>query len=85
MKDTNIIPFGSNKGKRLEKLRKQISEIFVSLLLGIIYYVLITPIGFVRRLSGKNRLQLNRYKKNKDSVFVKRNHRFVAEDFFSVY
>jgi uncharacterized membrane protein len=41
-------------------------------LLTIVFFVVVTPIGVIRRLMGKDSLQLKRFKKDQDSVFLVR-------------
>ncbi len=55
------------------------------LLLGIVFYFLVTPVGLFRRLSGKDRLQLGQFKKDITSAFTKRNHTFISSDLKAAY
>ena len=50
------------------------------ILLAVIFFLLVTPVGVVRRWMGKDRLMLREFKKNNASVMIRRNHRFSAED-----
>lgn len=50
------------------------------IILSIIFVVLVLPVGFVRRLMGKDSLQLKKWKKDHDSVFKTREHEFTSED-----
>ena len=54
---------------------------FVSkIILTVLFFVLVLPIGLVRRLSGKDAMQITSWKKGKGSVFRVREHRFTAKD-----
>jgi len=50
------------------------------IVLTIIFLVVVTPIGLVRRLVGADTLKLKSFKKGHGSVMEKRNHTFAAND-----
>jgi len=50
------------------------------ILLAVIFFLVVTPVGLVRRWMGKDRLMLRQFKKANTSVMVRRNHRFTADD-----
>ena len=50
------------------------------ILLSIVFFVVVVPIGVLRRLAGKDSLKLRAFKAGKDSVMVERNHTFVGRD-----
>jgi len=41
-------------------------------ILSVIFFVIVTPIGLIRRILGADTLQLKKWKKNQDSVFLVR-------------
>ena len=49
-------------------------------LLYIVFFVLVSPIGIFRRLIGKDSLKLRAFKASKESVMLERNHTFVGKD-----
>ena len=49
-------------------------------LLAIVFFLVVTPIGFLRRLSGKDSLKLRAFKASQDSVMLERKHLFVGPD-----
>ena len=51
-----------------------------TILLSIVFFFVVTPIGIVRRLAGKDSLKLRAFKASQDSVMLERNHTFVAGD-----
>jgi hypothetical protein len=57
-----------------------LSKLVSPLLLTLVFLLLITPIGFIRRWSGHDSLQLRWTKPNDQSLFKERNHTFTASD-----
>jgi hypothetical protein len=49
-------------------------------LLSIVFFVVVTPIGIFRRLIGRDSLKLRAFKASKQSVMLDRNHTFVGKD-----
>ena len=59
---------------------------FVSrVILTILFFALITPIGLIRKLAGKDPMQLNKWKKDSGSVFIFRNHLYTKDDIEKTY
>lgn len=50
------------------------------ILLGVLFFVVVTPVGFFRRLLGKDALKLRVFKGGEGSVMLQRDHVFVSED-----
>jgi hypothetical protein len=50
------------------------------IILTIVFLVVVTPIGLIRRMLGVDSLKLREFKKNDGSVMHERNHRFTPED-----
>jgi len=57
-----------------------LSMIVSPLLLTIVFLLIITPIGIIRRWLGRDSLQLRWSNRNSKSMFKKRDHTFVASD-----
>lgn len=55
------------------------------IILSVVFFLLVTPVGLFRRLLGKDTLHLNDFKKDKSSVMEKRNHKFTSEDIIHPY
>ena len=55
------------------------------IVLTIIFFVVVTPIGLVRRLLGTDTLNLRSFKKGHESVMEKRNHTLCAHDLVKPY
>lgn len=50
------------------------------ILLSIVFFGVVTPIGILRRLLGKDPLKLRAFKTSKESVMIERNHTFTSRD-----
>jgi hypothetical protein len=57
-----------------------LGSVVSKLLLSIVFFVVVTPIGILRRLFGKDSLQLRAFKASKESVMLERNHTFIGSD-----
>jgi hypothetical protein len=57
-----------------------LSQISSKIIFGLIYMVLVLPVGLVRRMLGKDSLRLNAYGKGRDSAFIVREHSYTAQD-----
>ncbi|MEE8341777.1 MAG: SxtJ family membrane protein [Candidatus Neomarinimicrobiota bacterium] len=54
---------------------------FISkIILSIIFLILIVPFGLIRRLIGKDSLQLRQFKASKNSVLINRDHIYTRKD-----
>ena len=54
---------------------------FVSkIVLSIIFIILIVPLGLIRRLFGKDNLQLKQFKVSKKSILINKNHTYTRKD-----
>lgn len=54
--------------------------ISTKILLTIIFFLVVTPIGLFRKFTGKDNLSLKSFKKDCTSSFVTRNHRYDSND-----
>jgi hypothetical protein len=50
------------------------------ILMAVVFFAVVTPIGLLRRLAGKDSLKLRAFKAGEESVMVARNHMFTGED-----
>jgi len=48
--------------------------------LTILFFVIVTPVGLMRRLAGADAMQMKHWKKGRASVFKARNHRYTPDD-----
>jgi hypothetical protein len=54
-------------------------------ILTLIFFLVVTPVAFFRRLSGADPLQLKRFKGGTGSVMKARDHTFIGEDLEQPY
>ncbi len=54
-------------------------------ILTVLFFVLVTPMGVIRRLSGSDSMQLKNWKKDNSSVFVVRDHTFETDELEKPY
>ena len=54
-------------------------------LLGVVFFVVVTPIGLLRRALRKDSMQLGGFKKGMGSVFRVRDHLFSSQDIETPY
>ena len=55
------------------------------IILGMLFFVLVLPVGLLRRALGKDAMRLRGWKKGSESVFRVRDHRFTADDLENPY
>jgi len=57
-----------------------LSKVGPPVLLTVIFFVVVTPVGLLRRLWKHDNLRLKEFKKDKQSVMVDRNHLYTKDD-----
>jgi hypothetical protein len=62
-----------------------LGSVMSRILLSIVFFGVVTPIGIFRRLLGRDSLKLRAFKAGKESVMLERNHTFVAQDLDAPY
>jgi hypothetical protein len=62
-----------------------LGQVMSRVLLGIVYLLLVLPMGRIRRLLGKDSLRLTLWKQSGASCFIERAHVFSAEDLKNPY
>jgi hypothetical protein len=50
------------------------------IVMGVVFFAVVTPIGLLRRLLGKDSLKLRAFKTGDESVMLARNHVFTGRD-----
>ena len=50
------------------------------LLLTMVYFVLVLPVGLIRKLFGRDNLKLKMFRKSDESVMTRRDHMYVPAD-----
>ena len=54
-------------------------------LMTIIFFVLVVPIGLIRKLFGKDNLRINQFKKSSQSVMENRDHLYKESDITNTF
>jgi uncharacterized membrane protein len=62
------------------KLSEILGYISSRLLLSMVFFLVVTPVAWVRRLMGKDTLELKKFKKERGSVLKEKEHTFAAAD-----
>lgn len=62
-----------------------LGTIMSKILLTILFFTVVTPVGFIRKIMGADALMLQKWKKGKASVFETRNHEFKPDDLDKPY
>ena len=62
------------------KLSEILGYISSRIILGMIFFLVVTPVAWIRRRMGKDVLGLKEFKKGSDSVLKDRSHTFGAAD-----
>jgi hypothetical protein len=57
-----------------------IGTVVSKIILTMLFFALVLPVGLIRRALGKDTMQLKHRKKGEESVFRVRDHRFTAKD-----
>lgn len=66
-------------------LSRLLGTIVSKVVLSVIFFGLVMPVGLLRRLLGKDSMQVKKWKKGRDSVFIARDHEFTSEDISHPY
>jgi len=55
------------------------------IILSILFFIIVTPVGLLRRLAGKDSLRIRQFKKGRGSVMVNRDHVYTREDLLHTF
>jgi hypothetical protein len=66
-------------------LSTALGTVVSKIILSLLFYGLVLPVGMVRRVLGKDAMQIKSWKKGNDSVFRVRDHRFTGKDLENPY
>lgn len=61
-------------------LAKLLAAVVPPVLLGILFFMMVTPLGLVRRAMGRDALRLRQFKKGRSSVMSNRDHVYTETD-----
>jgi hypothetical protein len=62
-----------------------LSSVVSRVILSILFFLVVTPIGLIRRLTGADALQLKKWKQGRDSVFTVREGPVQGKDMLNPY
>lgn len=62
-------------------LAKILSSISSRIILTAIYFLVVTPVGLIRKLRGADGMKIKEFKKSDDSVMLTRDHTYSSKDF----
>jgi len=62
-----------------------LSKISSFIILNVIFFFLVIPMGFFRKLLGKDTLKLKKFKTGRNSVMIERNHLYEAVDLVNTF
>lgn len=66
-------------------LSQIIGTVVSKILLSIVFILVVLPVALIRKLMGKDSLQLKKFKKSGSSVMKTRNHIFTSDDIIHPY
>lgn len=66
-------------------LGKGMGTITSKVVLGLVFFAFVVPVGYFRKWSGKDPLQVRSFKKSNTSVFSSRDHVYVKEDLLNTF
>jgi len=66
-------------------LSELLSVLSPAIILTIIFFLIVTPVGLIRRLLGKDSMRLKQFKKSKQSVMIDRNYLYAESDFLHTF
>ena len=66
-------------------LSRVLGTVISKIMLALVFFLVVFPMGFIRRILGKDSLRLHQFRKEKTSVFAERNHEYTAADLDKPY
>lgn len=55
-------------------------DVLSKVILALVYIFIVIPVGFIRKLAGKDPLNLRNFKRADNSVMIKRDHLYTSSD-----
>jgi len=62
-----------------------LGTVMSKILLSVVFFVVLTPVGLLRRAFGKDSMRVRGFRKDTSSVFRVRDHRFTSKDIETPY
>lgn len=66
-------------------LSELLSVLGPAIVLTMLFFLVVTPVGLFRRLLGKDSMKLKQFKKNKHSAMIDRNHLYTETDLLHTF
>jgi hypothetical protein len=66
-------------------LSKLLSVISPAIILTILFFLIVTPVGLFRKLLGKDSMRLKQFKKDRHSVMINRDHLYTGADLLNTF
>ena len=66
-------------------LSRVLGTVMSKIMLALVFFLVVFPMGLIRRILGKDSLRLHQFRKEKTSVFAERNHEYTAADLDKPY
>ena len=66
-------------------LSRILGTVMSKIMLALVFFLVVFPMGLLRRILGKDSLRLHQFRKEKTSVFAERNHEYTAADLNKPY
>lgn len=64
---------------------KLLGEISSALMMSLVFFIIVTPVGLIRKLIGKDTFRLKQFKKGNQSVLIDRNHEYNKADILNIF
>ena len=66
-------------------ISKLLSAVSPAIMMGILFFLVVTPMGVFRRLTGKDSMKLKQFKKGTSPVMENRDHLYVEADILHIF
>ena len=66
-------------------LSRVLGTVMSKIMLALVFFLVVFPMGLIRRILGKDSLRLHQFRKEKTTVFAERNHEYTAADLDKPY
>ncbi|MDB5009587.1 MAG: hypothetical protein JWR67_1166 [Mucilaginibacter sp.] len=66
-------------------LSKLLSTVSPAIILGALFFLIVVPVGLLRKLLGKDSMKLKQFKKDQRSLFIERDHTYIDSDLLHTF
>jgi hypothetical protein len=64
---------------------KIMGKISTGILLGLVFFIVVIPVGWIRRMMHLDGLKIKQFRKTRDSVLVNREHIYIDKDLLHTF